>query len=123
MAQQEWDTGGLVMEKVAVGGLFAIVQTFTVVGGEQDDHAVPALALSEAPQQPAELPIGVGDFGLVALTPVAMDLLLAGTGRRRRGAANDQLTVWRPGAEGGEISYVQIVEDGSSGAAVIEALA
>ena len=39
-----------------------------------------------------------------------------------RGASNDQLTVWRPGAEGGEISYVQIVEDGSSGPAVIEAV-
>ena len=39
-----------------------------------------------------------------------------------RGEANDQLTVLRPGAEGGEISYVQIVEDGSNGTAVIEAV-
>ena len=39
-----------------------------------------------------------------------------------RGAANDQLTVFRPGGFGGEASHVRIVEDGSDGAAVIEAV-
>lgn len=39
-----------------------------------------------------------------------------------RGAANDQLTVFRPGGFGGEVSHVRIVEDGSDGAAVIEAV-
>lgn len=39
-----------------------------------------------------------------------------------RGAGNDQLTAFRPAAEGGEISYVRIVQDGSKGAGVIEAV-
>ncbi len=39
-----------------------------------------------------------------------------------RGAANDQITAFRPGAFGGEISFVRVVEDGSSGAGVIEAV-
>ncbi len=39
-----------------------------------------------------------------------------------RGAGNDQLTVLRPGAERGYLSRVAVVEDGSSGAAVVEAV-
>ncbi len=39
-----------------------------------------------------------------------------------RGAANDQLTAFRPGGEGGEISHVRIVENGQKGAAVVEAV-
>lgn len=38
------------------------------------------------------------------------------------GAANDQLTALRPGGESGPISYVRVVDDGSSGAAVVEAV-
>jgi hypothetical protein len=39
-----------------------------------------------------------------------------------RGEGNDQITAFRPGGEGGEISYVRVVEDGSRGAGVIEAV-
>ena len=39
-----------------------------------------------------------------------------------RGAANDQITAFRPCGEGGEMSYVRVVEDGSKGAGVIEAV-
>ncbi|MBM3801703.1 MAG: carboxypeptidase regulatory-like domain-containing protein [Acidimicrobiia bacterium] len=39
-----------------------------------------------------------------------------------RGESNDQLTAFRPGDFGGEISHVRIVDDGSNGAAVIEAV-
>ena len=39
-----------------------------------------------------------------------------------RGEDNDQLTAFRPGGEAGQMSYVKIVEDGSGGAAVIEAV-
>jgi hypothetical protein len=39
-----------------------------------------------------------------------------------RGEANDQLTAFRPGNFGGEISFVRVVEDGSKGAGVIEAV-
>ncbi len=38
------------------------------------------------------------------------------------GAANDQLTALRPGGESGELSYVRIVDNGSDGAAVVEAV-
>ncbi len=38
------------------------------------------------------------------------------------GAANDQLTALRPGGERGRLSYVRVVEDGSDGAAVVEAV-
>ena len=37
-----------------------------------------------------------------------------------RGAGNDQITVFRPGEQGGEVSYVRIADDGKDGAAVIE---
>jgi len=37
-----------------------------------------------------------------------------------RGANNDQITVFRPGNQGGEVSYVRIVSDGKDGAAVLE---
>jgi hypothetical protein len=36
------------------------------------------------------------------------------------GADNDQLTVFRPGGLGGDVSWVRIVEDGRDGAAVVE---
>ena len=39
-----------------------------------------------------------------------------------RGAENDQLTVLRPGGESGYVSHVRIMEDGSGGAAVVEAV-
>ncbi len=39
-----------------------------------------------------------------------------------RGAGNDQMTAFRPAGEGGEISYVRVVEDGSKGRGVIEAV-
>ncbi|MBI1897916.1 MAG: carboxypeptidase regulatory-like domain-containing protein [Acidobacteria bacterium] len=39
-----------------------------------------------------------------------------------RDATNDQITAFRPGGLGGEISYVRVVEDGSRGAGVIEAV-
>ena len=39
-----------------------------------------------------------------------------------RGAGNDQLTVLRPGGETGYFSRVAVVEDGSTGAAVVEAV-
>ena len=39
-----------------------------------------------------------------------------------RGAGNDQLTVLRPGGETGYLSRVAVVEDGSAGAAVVEAV-
>ncbi len=39
-----------------------------------------------------------------------------------RGEDNDQLTAFRPGGEAGQMSYVKIVDDGSGGAAVIEAV-
>ena len=39
-----------------------------------------------------------------------------------RGGANDQITAFRPGDFGGEISFVRVVEDGSTGAGVIEAV-
>ena len=38
------------------------------------------------------------------------------------GAENDQLTALRPGGESGPISYVRVVDDGSSGTAVVEAV-
>src|SRR6478672_10134321 len=37
-----------------------------------------------------------------------------------RSAGNDQITVFRPGEQGGEVSYVRIADDGKDGAAVIE---
>jgi hypothetical protein len=37
-----------------------------------------------------------------------------------RGANNDQITVFRPGGQGGEVSYVRIVSDGKDGAAILE---
>ncbi len=39
-----------------------------------------------------------------------------------RGEANDQITAFRPAGEGGEMSWVRVVEDGSKGAGVIEAV-
>jgi hypothetical protein len=39
-----------------------------------------------------------------------------------RDGGNDQITAFRPGGEGGEISYVRVAEDGSRGAGVIEAV-
>ena len=39
-----------------------------------------------------------------------------------RGESNDQLTAFRPGNFGGEISLVRIVDNGSNGAAVIESV-
>ena len=39
-----------------------------------------------------------------------------------RGAGNDQLTALRPGGESGELSFVRVVSDGSSGPAVVEAV-
>lgn len=39
-----------------------------------------------------------------------------------RGAGNDQITALRPGGESGYLSRVTVVEDGSSGAAVVEAV-
>jgi hypothetical protein len=39
-----------------------------------------------------------------------------------RGESNDQLTAFRPGNFGGEISFVRVVEDGSKGPGVIEAV-
>lgn len=37
-----------------------------------------------------------------------------------RGADNDQITVFRPGGQGGEVSYVRVVSNGKDGAAVLE---
>jgi len=37
-----------------------------------------------------------------------------------RGASNDQITAFRPGGQGGEVSYVRVVNDGKDGAAVLE---
>ncbi len=39
-----------------------------------------------------------------------------------RGAGNDQITALRPGGESGYLSRVTVIEDGSSGAAVVEAV-
>jgi len=39
-----------------------------------------------------------------------------------RGAANDQLTAFRPGNLGGELSWVRVASDGRDGAAVVEAV-
>src|SRR5437867_2116160 len=39
-----------------------------------------------------------------------------------RDAGNDQITVFRPGDLGGELSWVRVASDGSSGAGVIEAV-
>lgn len=39
-----------------------------------------------------------------------------------RGTNNDQITVFRPGGQGGEVSYVRIASDGRDGAAVVESV-
>ena len=39
-----------------------------------------------------------------------------------RGAGNDQITAFRPGGELGEVSWVRVLEDGSRGTGVIEAV-
>ena len=39
-----------------------------------------------------------------------------------RSEENDQITAFRPGGLGGELSYVRVAEDGSNGAAVVEAV-
>ena len=39
-----------------------------------------------------------------------------------RGADNDQITSFRPGHLGGDISYVRVVSDGSNGTASVEAV-
>jgi hypothetical protein len=39
-----------------------------------------------------------------------------------RGAANDQLTAFRPGGESGELSWVRVANDGSDGGGLIEAV-
>ena len=37
-----------------------------------------------------------------------------------RGTDNDQITIFRPGGQGGEVSYVRIAGDGRDGAGVVE---
>lgn len=39
-----------------------------------------------------------------------------------RGADNDQITVFRPGDQGGEVSWVRVVSDGRNGAGIVEAV-